>query len=102
MAAFGGRDGFHGTESASCIAMGMIKNMIDQGKLRAESRALALLGPKFNKAGAPPADPRWRRVTVAELLQHRGGWDRNQSFDQCMADETGAAEHGNFHGRALH
>ncbi|MCL5099291.1 MAG: beta-lactamase family protein [Candidatus Omnitrophica bacterium] len=28
-----------------------------------------------------PSDPRWREITVLHLLQHTGGWDRDQGFD---------------------
>jgi CubicO group peptidase (beta-lactamase class C family) len=28
-----------------------------------------------------PADARWKQVTIVHLLQHTGGWDRDQSFD---------------------
>jgi N-acyl-D-amino-acid deacylase len=28
-----------------------------------------------------PADARWKQVTIGQLLQHTGGWDRAQSFD---------------------
>ncbi|MFW5965175.1 MAG: serine hydrolase domain-containing protein [Halodesulfurarchaeum sp.] len=31
-------------------------------------------------AGAP-ADPRLREITIRQLLQHRGGWDRIETFD---------------------
>lgn len=35
---------------------------------------------------APEADPRWRDVTVLHLLQHTGGWDRQNTFDPMFAD----------------
>jgi N-acyl-D-amino-acid deacylase len=28
-----------------------------------------------------PSDRRWKRVTVLHLLQHTGGWDRDEKFD---------------------
>ncbi|MEZ6068400.1 MAG: serine hydrolase domain-containing protein [Planctomycetaceae bacterium] len=41
-------------------------------------------------------DPRWHEVTVRQLLQHTGGWDREVSFDPMfrstdIAEEFGAA-----------
>ena len=33
------------------------------------------------KAAGDKFDPRLREITIRHLLEHRGGWDRNQSFD---------------------
>ena len=39
----------------------------------------------MNVGGSPPSgeklDPRLKQITVLYLLQHRGGWDRDKSFD---------------------
>lgn len=32
-------------------------------------------------------DPRWKQITVRQLLQHRGGWDRDRSFDPMFEHE---------------
>ncbi|MFO0954640.1 MAG: serine hydrolase domain-containing protein [Isosphaeraceae bacterium] len=42
----------------------------------------------------PPADPRWRRITVRELLQHRGGFDRGRSGDPMFRSVAVAREFG--------
>ena len=31
-----------------------------------------------------PADKRWKQITVRHLLQHRGGWDRDESLDSMF------------------
>jgi N-acyl-D-amino-acid deacylase len=48
---------------------------VERGKLELDARVSEVLEL------APPADPRWRRVTIRHLLQHTGGWDRAASFD---------------------
>ena len=39
---------------------------------------LRLSAPKWRGA---QFDRRWKEITILELLQHRGGWDRDKSFD---------------------
>ncbi len=39
-------------------------------------------------------DPRWRQVTVRQLLQHRGGFDRDQSLDPMFRSRQIAASLG--------
>jgi CubicO group peptidase (beta-lactamase class C family) len=53
----------------------LVIGLADQGKLALD----ATLGSLFPEAA--PADPRFGRITIAELLRHSGGWDRGQSFD---------------------
>ena len=60
------------------ITAAAVLALVDRGKLGLDDRVLDRLGPGFD---GPPADPRWRRITLRELLQHRGGWDRDRSFD---------------------
>jgi len=52
-----------------------ILTLVERGKLRLEDRAFALLGL------GKPSDPRLEKITIRELLQHAGGWDRETSFD---------------------
>jgi CubicO group peptidase (beta-lactamase class C family) len=60
------------------ITSAAVLALVDRGKLGLDDRVLDRLGPGFD---APPADPRWRQITLREVLQHRGGWDRDRSFD---------------------
>lgn len=54
-----------------------VHQLVAAGRLKEGERVLAHVAP----AGVAPQDRRWRGITVAHLLQHRGGWDRGKSFD---------------------
>ena len=54
-----------------------ILQLVESGRLHLEDRAFALLG--FDPAQA--ADPRTAGITIAHLLHHAGGWDRDKSGD---------------------
>lgn len=58
-----------------------VLQLVEQGKVGLEDQILDHLHyTPHLEPGATP-DPRWKRITVRQLLQHTGGWDRNQSFD---------------------
>jgi N-acyl-D-amino-acid deacylase len=57
-----------------------IFTLVEQGKLDLDARALALLPELTPLPGAKP-DPRLATITVRQLLQHTGGWDRGASGD---------------------
>jgi N-acyl-D-amino-acid deacylase len=69
-----------------------ILHLIEQGKLKLDDRVfdrLDLAPPPGRKR-----DPRLKNVTVRQLLQHTGGWDRDLSFDPMfrpilIAEELG-------------
>ena len=52
-----------------------IVQLIQRGRLGLDDRVAERLRLDQTK------DPRWRQVTVRQLLNHTGGWDRGQSFD---------------------
>lgn len=58
-----------------------VMKLIEEGRLDLDARAFDIvrLPPVFTKRKKP--DPRSKRVTVRQLLQHTGGWDRDKSFD---------------------
>jgi len=59
----------------------VVMQLVEGGKLHLDDRiwtVLDLSAPRWNGA---QFDPRWKEITVHELLQHRGGWDRDKSFD---------------------
>ncbi|CAN5387042.1 hypothetical protein BH11PLA2_BH11PLA2_08300 [soil metagenome] len=58
-----------------------ILQLIEKGKLKFEDKVVdrMTLKPFVEKDNEP--DPRWRLITVRQCLQHRGGWDRDKSFD---------------------
>jgi N-acyl-D-amino-acid deacylase len=55
-----------------------VLQLVERGKLRLNAHVFSLLDLK---APARGFDARWKKVTVAQLLMHRGGWDRDKSFD---------------------
>jgi CubicO group peptidase (beta-lactamase class C family) len=58
-----------------------VLQLVDRKMLHLDDRiwnVLRLSEPKWKGARF---DPRWKDITVHELLQHRGGWDRDKSFD---------------------
>lgn len=61
------------------VTAAAVRKLASQGKLDLEAKVVNLLEMK------PPEgrelDPRWGRITVEHLLNHRGGWDRDQAFD---------------------
>ncbi|MDA0225242.1 MAG: serine hydrolase, partial [Proteobacteria bacterium] len=54
-----------------------VQTLAARGRLKATDRVLNRVAPP----GVVPQDRRWREITVAHLLQHRGGWDSGKSFD---------------------
>lgn len=66
--------------SKPVTAVAVLK-LVEQGKLKLEARALDYLDlPPLIPTGKQP-DPRFRQVTVLQLLQHTGGWDSAKNFD---------------------
>ncbi|MEE2934919.1 MAG: serine hydrolase [Planctomycetota bacterium] len=59
-----------------------ILKLAEDGKLKLTDKVFDLLDFEADiQAAAKNFDPRCRDITIEQLLQHRGGWDRNQSFD---------------------
>ena len=52
-----------------------ILQLVERGKLKLDDKIFALLGLN------PTGDPRLNDVTIQQLLNHTGGWDRGKSFD---------------------
>ena len=61
------------------ITSAAIMQLVDRGKLRLSDRVGDILNLK--PVGAGKVDPRWKKVTIRQLLLHTGGWDRSQSGD---------------------
>jgi N-acyl-D-amino-acid deacylase len=55
--------------------------LIEQGKLSLDARAVELAGIEPLLADGAKRDARLERITVRQLLQHTGGWDRDTSGD---------------------
>jgi N-acyl-D-amino-acid deacylase len=58
-----------------------ILQQVERGRLRLEDSVFEVLQLKEPTESGVEFDERWRRVTILHLLQHRGGWDRDKSFD---------------------
>jgi CubicO group peptidase (beta-lactamase class C family) len=56
-----------------------VLKLVEQGKLHLDDKPFAML--HFEPPPGKTSDPRLRTITIRELLQHSGGWDRNKSFD---------------------
>jgi len=59
-----------------------ILRLVERKQLSLDEKVLEILKfrPHFPREDAK-IDPRWKTVTVRQLLQHTGGWDRSVSFD---------------------
>jgi CubicO group peptidase (beta-lactamase class C family) len=71
---------------ASCtkpFTAATVRNLIRGGRISEDTPVFAYLGlkPYNGKIG----DPRLHDVTIGHLLDHKGGWDKNQTFDPTLA-----------------
>ena len=59
-----------------------VLQLVEQGKLKLEDKVFDVLESQseIEKAGSD-FDPRLKEITIRHLLEHRGGWDRDKSFD---------------------
>lgn len=65
------------TKTVAAVA---ILKLVEDGKLKLDDKVLPILdelGPRPDKI----SDPRVKDITVRQLLQHSGGWDRAKSGD---------------------
>ena len=56
-----------------------IMQLVQAGKLKLSDTWYPILG--LHPRNDQHMDPRLRQITILELLEHRGGWDRDKSFD---------------------
>ncbi|MFN2272354.1 MAG: serine hydrolase domain-containing protein [Anaerolineae bacterium] len=61
-----------------------VMNLVEEGRLRLDMRASALLDD-FRPAEGGDADPRVDRITVRQLLEHSAGWDASSGFDPMFS-----------------
>lgn len=72
-----------------------ILQLVEQGKLQLEDKVFQILDHTADIAAAGEKfDPRCHEITIEHLLQHRGGWDRDQSFDAMFQSVRFARENG--------
>ena len=77
------------------ITAAAILRLADSGRLGLDDPVFGRLGwdGLCREHGIRP-EPRLERVTVRQLLQHRGGWDRDASFDPMFRGREFAEELG--------
>ena len=70
--------------------------LIEERKLSLEARAFDVLasGPDTLHPNGEKLDERWKLITIRQLLQHTGGWDRDKSFDPMFRSRQIAKELG--------
>ncbi|MDC0287838.1 serine hydrolase [Rubripirellula sp.] len=66
----------------------------ERGKLDLDDSAFMLLDMNEVFDNAEKIEKRLRDITIRHLLQHRGGWDRNASFDAMFRSVTFAEKSG--------
>jgi N-acyl-D-amino-acid deacylase len=64
-----------------------VMKLAEQGKLDLDAKAFALLNLQPAVASFIDPEPRLREITIRQLLQHTGGWDRDKSFDPMFRPE---------------
>jgi len=75
--------------SKSITAVAILK-LVEEGRLDLNAKAFLILDRLKPKNDVRP-DPRIWKVTIRQLLQHSGGWDRSRSFDPMFMPREAAA-----------
>ena len=63
-----------------------ILQLVEHGKLKLDDRIFEVLGLDVPKDKSVKFDDRWQKVTIHQVLQHTGGWDRDKSFDPMFVN----------------
>jgi len=72
-----------GSISKPITAVAVLR-LVEQGRLDLSDRVLDVLDLKARPGDV--ADPRLRDITIRHLLEHLGGWDRDETFDPMFRD----------------
>jgi N-acyl-D-amino-acid deacylase len=75
------------------ITSAAIMKLVEDGKLRLDDRVAPFIAHLAPAQGAT-VDPRWEQITIRQLLNHTGGWDRNLpngGFDPMFRPAIAAA-----------
>lgn len=67
-----------------------VMKLVEQGKLKLDDRIVDLLELKIPEA--PQGDPRWKLITIRQLLEHSAGFDRDKSGDPMFKSREFAIE----------
>lgn len=71
-----------------------ILKLVESGKLSLDDKVFEILDYEPHLPDGVDFDERQREITIRHLLQHRGGWDRNASFDAMFRSVAFAKELG--------
>lgn len=69
-----------------------VMRLLQDGKLGLDDKVLDYFPVKLLPAKGKPFDERWRQITIAQCLDHTGGWDRDKSFDPMLGGDLRIAE----------
>ena len=58
-----------------------VLQLVENGKLSLDAKVFDVLNLQAKIPEGATLDPRWKDVTILQLLRHTGGWDRDKSFD---------------------
>jgi CubicO group peptidase (beta-lactamase class C family) len=58
-----------------------VLRLAQREEVRLDDPILDYLGSMARPEAGSEVDPRWKSITIRQLLRHTGGWDRQQSFD---------------------
>src|SRR5687767_10019405 len=75
------------------ITSAAIMTLVEEGKLELDDRVAPFIAHLAPAPGAT-VDPRWEQITIRQLLNHTGGWDRtkpNGGFDPMDRPAIAAA-----------
>lgn len=75
------------------VTAAAVLKLVEDGELRLGDRAFAFLDQLEPPAGAT-VDPRFREITIRQLLRHRAGFDRTRGLDPTLTPGRVAAELG--------
>jgi N-acyl-D-amino-acid deacylase len=65
-----------------------VLQLVDRGKLRLDDKIIDVLQLRQQSSrSADDYDPWWNEITVAHLLTHSGGWDRDRSGDPMFLNK---------------
>jgi N-acyl-D-amino-acid deacylase len=71
---------------SKAITSATILKLVEERRLTLDSKAFQILNHLRPLAGAR-VDPRIHQITIRNLLQHSGGWDRDKSFDPMFRSD---------------
>ncbi len=58
-----------------------VLQLVERGKLKLDDHVFDVLKLEEPKGKFFKFDPRWKEITILNLLQHTGGWEREKTFD---------------------